>query len=61
LAATVNDAIYYGDHVRLLVAGPGSVELVVKLPGRVETPPPGSLVTLGFRAEDCLALPQGLQ
>jgi putative spermidine/putrescine transport system ATP-binding protein len=61
LAGTVSDAIYYGDHVRLLVAGPGGGELVVKLPGRVETPPPGSAVTLGFRAEDCLALPQGLQ
>jgi putative spermidine/putrescine transport system ATP-binding protein len=61
LAGTVNDTIYHGDHVRLLVAGPGGGELVVKLPGRVETPPPGSTVTLGFRAEDCLALPQGLQ
>jgi putative spermidine/putrescine transport system ATP-binding protein len=61
LAGTVSDAIYHGDHVRLLVARPGGGELVIKLPGRVETPPPGSLVTLGFRAEDCLALPQGLQ
>jgi putative spermidine/putrescine transport system ATP-binding protein len=61
LSGTVSDAIYHGDHVRLLVAGPGGGELVVKLPGRIETPPPGSAVMLGFRAEDCLALPQGLQ
>jgi putative spermidine/putrescine transport system ATP-binding protein len=61
LAGTVSDAIYHGDHVRLLVTGPGLGELVVKLPGRVTTPPPGSPVTLAFRAEDCLALPQRLQ
>ncbi|MBX6368294.1 MAG: ABC transporter ATP-binding protein [Rhodospirillales bacterium] len=61
LVGTVNDAIYYGDHVRLLVTGPDSGEIVVKLPGRVATPPPGSAVTLAFRAEDCLALPQPVQ
>jgi putative spermidine/putrescine transport system ATP-binding protein len=61
LAGTVRDAIYHGDHVRLLVGRSGGDELVVKLPGRVETPPPGSPVTLSFDAEDCLALPQRLQ
>jgi putative spermidine/putrescine transport system ATP-binding protein len=61
LTGTVRDAIYHGDHVRLLVARPGGEEIVVKLPGRVETPRAESPVTLAFDAEDCLALPQGLQ
>jgi putative spermidine/putrescine transport system ATP-binding protein len=60
LAGTVRDAIYHGDHVRLIVAAAGLDELVVTLPARAEAPPPGSPVTLGFAGEECLALPAGL-
>jgi putative spermidine/putrescine transport system ATP-binding protein len=61
LEGTVRDAIYHGDHVRLLIARSGGDELVVKLPGRIGPPPPESPVTLAFDAEDCLALPQRVQ
>jgi putative spermidine/putrescine transport system ATP-binding protein len=61
LGGTVQDTIYHGDHVRLLVAAAGLEELMVKLPGRAEAPAPGSAITIGFRTQDCLALPQGLQ
>jgi len=61
IGGVVKDVIYHGDHVRILVAAAGLAEMMVKLPGRTDPPSPGSAVRLGFRAQDCLALPQELQ
>jgi putative spermidine/putrescine transport system ATP-binding protein len=52
LQATINDVIYFGDHLRLRCALPGQAEATVKLPLSSGTPPgPGQPVWLRFPPE----------
>ncbi|MBX3583438.1 MAG: ABC transporter ATP-binding protein [Rhizobiaceae bacterium] len=57
-AATVNQVVYVGDHIRVVCAAAGAGELIVKIPNRStgQTLAAGSSVMLGWQADDCLAL-----
>lgn len=57
LDATVRDVIYHGDHVRLRLENGRHGELVVKAPVRdAEGARAGTVVTVGWKAEDARAL-----
>ncbi|HEV7275890.1 MAG TPA: ABC transporter ATP-binding protein [Devosiaceae bacterium] len=56
--ATVTEAIFVGDHIRVVAQAAGGWQVVVKSPnsaarGRLEV---GTTARIGWRAEDCLAL-----
>lgn len=57
--ATIVDLLYYGDHLRLSVHGCGARDMLIKAPPA--TAPgglaPGSTISIGWRRDDCLALP----
>jgi putative spermidine/putrescine transport system ATP-binding protein len=58
MPATVRHVIYVGDHVRVVCVVPGVGEIVAKLPNdaALREIATGTLVRLGWRAQDCLAL-----
>ncbi|MEQ1942644.1 ABC transporter ATP-binding protein [Mesorhizobium sp. VNQ89] len=58
LPATIVQSVYVGDHIRLVARTSGNFQFVVKLANTPSLPAllPGSMVRLGWRGEDCLAL-----
>lgn len=58
LPATIQELIYHGDHLRLRLSVAGQDDFIVKVVNGVGhvKPKPGSVVTLGWCAEDCRAL-----
>jgi putative spermidine/putrescine transport system ATP-binding protein len=61
LPATVQETIYYGDHMRVRLAVLGNDDFTVKMRYRANrrVPAPGERLTIGFSARDCLALDAG--
>ena len=57
--ARVEELIYYGDHTRLRVAACGRSDILVKVPSHdvLSVLQPGATIDIGWRAEDCRALP----
>ena len=58
LPATIVQSVYVGDHIRLVARTSGNFQFVVKLANTSSllALSPGSMVRLGWRGEDCLAL-----
>ncbi len=56
LPATLAEALFQGDHIRLRLALPGGAEMVARQPvGTRAVPAPGEAVTIGWQAEDARA------
>ncbi|MFK4496033.1 putative spermidine/putrescine transport system ATP-binding protein [Bradyrhizobium japonicum] len=57
-SATVRELIYLGDHIRIRLSVCSQDDFVVKLPNSESTKlvAPGSMITVGWKAEDCRAL-----
>lgn len=57
-SATVRELIYLGDHMRIRLSVCGHDDFVVKLPNSEGAKPveAGSVITVGWKAEDCRAL-----
>ena len=57
-AAVVADAVFVGDHIRVVASAAGGWQVVIKVPnsGGRGRPLAGETIRVGWRREDCLAL-----
>ncbi|AYD02626.1 ABC transporter ATP-binding protein [Neorhizobium sp. NCHU2750] len=53
IAATVDDCVYQGDHLRVQLSGPGGASYVARLDRKSPEPSRGAAVTALFSPEDC--------